>query len=407
MALYAFDGTWNEDEEIPTKVTSVVRFRDIYDGPVEYREGVGTRFGSVGRLAGGLFGVGGRSRIEEMYDAARANWLRGDREFDILGFSRGAALAVHFANVLGEVGLRLPDGTSVRPPIRFLGVWDIVGSFGIPVDLIIRFQHINLGWSIDRVPATVAHCVHAMALDERREAFGVTRLSRPARTTRFEEVWFKGVHSDVGGGNGNIPRNNIALHWMVSQARAAGLPIDAGHEALLAAQADPLARISTNKDLLKDPRRVVMAGDHFHPTAVARRLVVGEAASFPVRSADPYNWSGIRLERGGEYRIEVLGNQRWVDGDISCGPEGWTSDQLPWYSEPLVRHLERERRHPDAHWFELIGALADDDRDLIRIGAARTIVAPRDADLHAFANDLATKYGNNHGSLTVTVTRTA
>ena len=257
MALYAFDGTWNEDEEIPTKLTNVVRLRDIYDGPVEYREGVGTRFGSVGRLAGGLFGVGGRSRVEEMYDAARANWTRGDREFDITGFSRGAALAVHFANVLAEQGLRLADGSTVKPAIRFLGVWDIVGSFGIPIDLVIRFQHINLGWTIDRVPATVAHCVHAMSLDERRQAFDVTRLTH-GTATQFEELWFKGVHSDVGGGNGNVARNNIAMHWMVSKARAAGLPIDPGHETLLAAQSDPLARISTNKDFLFNGQALVV-----------------------------------------------------------------------------------------------------------------------------------------------------
>lgn len=406
MALYAFDGTWNEDEEIPTKLTNVVRLRDIYDGPVEYREGVGTRFGSVGRLAGGLFGVGGRSRVEEMYDAARANWTRGDREFDITGFSRGAALAVHFANVLAEQGLRLADGSTVKPAIRFLGVWDIVGSFGIPIDLVIRFQHINLGWTIDRVPATVAHCVHAMSLDERRQAFDVTRLTH-GTATQFEELWFKGVHSDVGGGNGNVARNNIAMHWMVSKARAAGLPIDPGHETLLAAQSDPLARISTNKDLLRQPRRVTLPGDAYHPSAVARRLAVGESATFPVRSADPYNWSGLGLERGATYRIEVVGDQRWVDGDISCGPDGWTSDQLPWYSEALVRHLELERRHPAANWFELIGAFEDDDRDLFRIGAATTVRAPRDTQLYAFANDLTNKYGNNHGSLTVTVTRVA
>lgn len=405
MALYAFDGTWNEDEEIPTKVTNVVRFRDIYDGPVEYREGVGTRFGQVGRLIGGLFGAGGRSRIEEMYDAACANWQRGDRVFDIIGFSRGAALAMHFANVLGESGLRLSDGSTVRPSIRFLGVWDIVGSFGIPVDVIINFQHINLGWTIDRVPATVAHCVHAMALDERREAFGVTRLDRPATATTFSEVWFRGVHSDVGGGNGNVPRNNIAMHWMVSQALVAGLPIHPSHESVLSAQSDRLAPISTNKDIKLDPRRPTRPDDTYHPTALSRRLAVGESATFPVRSANLHNWSGVRLEEGATYRVHVAGTQQWVDGGVSCGPEGWTSDQLPWYSEAVVRHLERERRHPSANWFELIGALDDEDHDLVRIGAGTTFTAPREADLYAFANDLKSKYGNNEGSVVATITR--
>ena len=46
MALYAFDGTWNEDEEIPSKDSNVVRFRDAYLGDhKKYVAGVGTRFG--------------------------------------------------------------------------------------------------------------------------------------------------------------------------------------------------------------------------------------------------------------------------------------------------------------------------------------------------------------------------
>ena len=127
MALYAFDGTWKEDEDAPEKETNVVRFRDLYEGPVEYRGGVGTRFGTVGRLLGGVFGSGGRSRIEEMYDAARKNWENGDHVFDIVGFSRGAALATHFANILAMQGLKLSNGSTETPEIRFLGLWDIVG----------------------------------------------------------------------------------------------------------------------------------------------------------------------------------------------------------------------------------------------------------------------------------------
>ena len=38
-------------------------------------------------------------------------------------------------------------------------------------------------------------------------------------------MWFRGVHSDVGGGNGNRGLNDITLKWMMSKARAAGLPI--------------------------------------------------------------------------------------------------------------------------------------------------------------------------------------
>lgn len=405
MALYAVDGTWNEDEAAPGRDTNVVRFRDIYEGAVEYREGVGTRFGTVGRLLGGVFGVGGRSRIEEMYDAARNNWEAGDRIFDIVGFSRGAALAAHFANVLAKEGLRLSDGRTEKPPIRFLGLWDIVGSFGIPIDLIIKFQHINLGWTIDRVPDTVQHCVHAMALEERRETFRVTRLNVGNADQRIEEVWFRGVHSDVGGGNGNILRNNIALHWMLQKAHAYGLPVTKAQIDLVAAECDPLASISENKDLQRDERRPTHPGDLYHPSAVGKRLRVGESATFPVRAADRYNWAGVRLEEGATYRFDVPGDQKWQDASVSCGADGWTSESLPWYKEAVVKHFEGARRLPEANWFELVGALDDEDKELFRIGSGCDYAAPREADLDAFANDLKTRYANNTGKLMVTIKR--
>jgi hypothetical protein len=404
MALYVFDGTWNEDENAPEQDTNVVRFRGIYEGPVEYREGVGTRFGTVGRILGGVFGVGGRSRIEEMYDAAKRNWETGDRIFDVVGFSRGAALAVHFVNVLAEQGLKLSNGSVEKPKIRFLGVWDIVGSFGFPIDFIIKFQHINLGWTIDRVPSAVQNCFHAMALDERRQAFRVTRLKA---SPQVEERWFKGVHGDVGGGNGNVGRNAIALHWMLEQARACGLPISNDEIDLAAAQRDPLARIAENFDPVRNSRRPTQAADRYHPTATAKRLQVNESATFPVRAADRYNWAGVRLEGGASYRLEVSGNQKWQDASISCGAEGWTSESLPWYKEAVVSHFEKDRRLPPANWFELIGAVDDEDTDLFRIGKGCQLTAPKDGDLHAFANDVRTRYGNNTGQLNVTVTRTA
>ena len=58
-----------------------------------------------------------------------------------------------------------------------------------------------------------------MALDEHRPSFLPTRLNGAC------EVWFRGVHSDVGGGNTNRGLNDIALKWMMSKAMAAGLPI--------------------------------------------------------------------------------------------------------------------------------------------------------------------------------------
>ena len=66
-----------------------------------------------------------------------------------------------------------------------------------------------------------------MALDERRLLFPLTRLVGPGNPagTRLLDIWFRGVHSDVGGGNGNAGLNWISLNWMFENARREGLPL--------------------------------------------------------------------------------------------------------------------------------------------------------------------------------------
>src|SRR5262249_29454896 len=71
---------------------------------------------------------------------------------------------------------------------------------------------------------------HAMALDERRHTFPLTRLSVQVPDATGEgklyELWFRGVHSDVGGGNRNVGLSDIPLCWMFGMARRTGLLLD-------------------------------------------------------------------------------------------------------------------------------------------------------------------------------------
>lgn len=408
MALYAFDGTWNEDEQLESQDTNVVRFTELYAGlDVEYLEGVGTRWGAVGKALGGLFGLGGRTRIDEMYDDLCENWQEGDKDIDIIGFSRGGALAVHFANKIADDGIKLKSGEKEEGKIRFLGVWDVVGSFGFALNNVMDFQEINLGWDIDNVAGVVETCCHAMALDERRESFGVTRLNPDGDKPGVTEVWFRGVHSDIGGGNSNESRSNIALNWMLDQAQEAGVPIN-GNKRLKERYAliDPMAKISENTDVKRDKRREVLDGDQYHPSARGKKLKVDEVHECNVLSELKYNWSGVSVERDGVYEFEIDDTQRWVDGNLPpCGPDGWKSDVLPWYKEGIIEKFEKYRRCSDANWFEVIGTLDDEDDDLIRLLKVDRYKAPRDAELYFFANDLASKYGNNSGSIRVKVHR--
>jgi len=259
MALYAFDGTGNEDEVDSREDSNVVKFRDAYSGATVYLDGIGTRRGLLGKVVGGLTGAGGRKRIKEALEALDQKVAGGDRIIDIVGFSRGAALALHFANVLIK---KQPDAT-----VRFLGLWDTVPSFGLPGN------DINIGWTLT-LPNHVVRCNHAIALDERRKGFPLTPVKtakeeRPG-ASRLTEVWFRGVHSDVGGGNGNLALSSIPLAWMLRRAQEATLPI------LPAAIIDadkigqPNAPISKNLDLKKGPFRPIATGDRVHESVKPR-----------------------------------------------------------------------------------------------------------------------------------------
>ena len=78
MALYAFDGTGNEDNEEDGEDTSVVKFSEAHkEGPNSandfYVAGVGTRFGWLGMILGGAFGAGGQERVNEGMEQLEAN----------------------------------------------------------------------------------------------------------------------------------------------------------------------------------------------------------------------------------------------------------------------------------------------------------------------------------------------
>ncbi len=265
MALYAFDGTWNQEKNAGQYDlnTNVVRFKDLYAGPKFFYKGVGTKHGTLGKLFGGAFGVGGRGRIEDAKRDLAKQLAAGDTDIDIIGFSRGAALAVHFANVIGDDGVKV-NGTLEKPPIRFLGVWDVVAAFGIPINLPgLSFNRVNLGYKLGLAKA-VQSCYHAIALDEARQAF------RPTRVRGGCEVWFRGVHSDVGGGNNNHALNDITLRWMLNKAIVTKLPMAPKCIDTSCTRVDHAGKISGNFDLIHNRSREPKSGYRYHYTVLMR-----------------------------------------------------------------------------------------------------------------------------------------
>ncbi len=273
MALYVFDGTGQKDEDTRSggaKDTNPSRFLFAYrsaaqHGESYYAAGVGTS-GFFRRLTGLFGGGGGRGRVKDGLEVLKAN-LKADPKsvVDVVGFSRGAALALHFVNAIAKGKARRRDGSI--PTVRFLGLWDTVPSFGIPI------LPWNIGWNLG-LPPNVQRCCHALSLDEQRGHF---RLHRPevlgdtsGDDSRLVEVWFRGVHSDIGGsGADEVPPrglSSIALHWMFTQAQAVGLQFDGSLVKDNTDCIEPSATILDNLDPIETGYRDLRPSDVIHET---------------------------------------------------------------------------------------------------------------------------------------------
>jgi uncharacterized protein (DUF2235 family) len=155
------------------------------------------------------------------------------------------------------------NGVKENPAVRFLGVFDIVAAFGIAIDVGVSFNRINLGYKLG-LAKVVQHCYHAIALDESRKAF------RPTRVRGGCEVWFRGVHSDVGGGNNNHALNDITLRWMLHKAVATGLPMATDCVVAICKRIDVNGKIGENFDKILSRPREPKKDDSFHYTVATR-----------------------------------------------------------------------------------------------------------------------------------------
>ena len=255
MALYVFDGTGNEDRDGDNRDSNALKFFQAYEDPNKnddtgkplgslYLKGIGMRARTfIGRSFSEAFGIGGHRRVRQAMDRLENNIEAGDTAVDIAGFSRGAALALSFAN---EIASKLKN-----VDIRYIGLFDVVGEFGLPG------EHVNAGHNL-HMPPNAHNVFHAMALDETRLLFPLTRLSgsAPATGVLLQEVWFRGVHSDVGGGNENASLNPIALNWIFQNAKRCGLPIRESDVLANLARALKPAKLSAHKIDLEVKRRI-------------------------------------------------------------------------------------------------------------------------------------------------------
>lgn len=155
----------------------------------------------------------------------------------VIGFSRGAALARAFVNMLVGQCKKQSDGSLTMHgfPVRFtfLGLFDTVASFGLPAhNITVPLEHRDL-----RIPACVERCVHFVAANEIRYSFPVDLIRANGRYgAGMTEKVYPGVHSDIGGGygpndqgvNGNYAR--IPMTDMHEEALKAGMRLQSMDE---------------------------------------------------------------------------------------------------------------------------------------------------------------------------------
>jgi uncharacterized protein (DUF2235 family) len=225
------------------------------------------------RIRGLLSGYGLRENVKEMYKALAENYNGEKDQIFLFGFSRGAFTVRALAGLINRCGLPTKSVAKnaanfdkcflkayelyephandkenkdkiqnfkvdyhVRDcPIRFLGIWDTVKSYGgvLPQSL----PHLRHN------PIVKTVC-HALALEEHRSWFVHTTwgwLDSDKKNLNFiepdgpddrykeqeiKEVWFRGFHSDVGGGDDEKNTAEIPLRWMLREA--SGLPSASG-----------------------------------------------------------------------------------------------------------------------------------------------------------------------------------
>ncbi|MGQ9426598.1 DUF2235 domain-containing protein [Gilvimarinus sp. F26214L] len=253
------DGTWNSPEQGgATNVLQMARAVMPHVDGVEqiafYDWGVGT---DRKQLSGGIRGEGIDKNIQDCYRFIVHNYNAGDQLY-FFGFSRGAYTVRSLAGFIRNAGLlkrenadKIPAAYKLyrkRPAssgpnsaqarqfrkryavadlthVEFVGVWDTVGALGIPVPFWGTLGERDFLFHDCEPSKIVRHARHALSIDEDREDFTPT-LWTPKEGLDLKQVWFAGVHSDVGGGYQDGQLSHCAGRWILKEADACGLTFE-------------------------------------------------------------------------------------------------------------------------------------------------------------------------------------
>ncbi|HXO30228.1 MAG TPA: DUF2235 domain-containing protein [Thermoanaerobaculia bacterium] len=273
------DGTGNEFSDQNSNVVKLYQMLVLDPTQVAYyHPGVGTMgarsaLSPIGKawtkLLGYAFGYGASDNVADAYQFLMRNFEPGDQVY-VFGFSRGAYTARVLCGLLHMVGLLREDNEGLIPyairlmktkPLtddvfkiagkfkstfsrdckpHFLGVWDTVSSMGW------IYNAVKFPFTTAKGNPDLNIVRHAVSIDERRAFFRQNLFGPPSSKNpnqSVEEVWFAGVHSDIGGSyeEDKSQLSRITLRWMLCEAQLAGLRVDPRRQAAILGGKPPFA----------------------------------------------------------------------------------------------------------------------------------------------------------------------
>jgi uncharacterized protein (DUF2235 family) len=251
----------DEDGDMNTNVVKLFGYLEKNNPKSQiayYDPGVGTWGPVFKKKAEQAIGWGISENIKEAYRYVMDRYYEGD-EIYLFGFSRGAYTVRSLAGFINKCGLLTRGSENLvdyafelyttknnndiatgfkeiysRPcKIYFIGVWDTVAALAPPV-LYNAFHDTKLN-------DNVRFAYQALSLDERRASFkpvewdtdNICKIlpdnehinGKTTKSREVQQVWFPGVHSDVGGSYRDDSLSNISLEWMLKKANEAGLEL--------------------------------------------------------------------------------------------------------------------------------------------------------------------------------------
>ncbi|GAB2488630.1 DUF2235 domain-containing protein [Algoriphagus taiwanensis] len=199
------------------------------------------------KLKDQIFGLSLEKNVHSAYQFLMDNYLPGDQIY-LFGFSRGAYTARVICGFIEMYGLaekgnldkakylyqlytsknfdfKLSSNvkksiTRTIEPIRFVGIWDTVSSIGNPLKP-------DFGYPFTKNLKNVKTVRHAVSIDEKRKLFLPYLVEQ--NHSDLLEVYFAGVHSDIGGSYEKEGLSKIALEWMLGEALENGILLNFDH----------------------------------------------------------------------------------------------------------------------------------------------------------------------------------